>query len=204
VKPLSTAFLTATAIAQSPPFTMFEGVATSPWLGYVAAVQYGNTSVAVNSAAWCEQLVHAYAPAGTPAQIPSFGWEPTVGHQIVLATEGLRCQPFPPFQPYFQAGSYVPIFGVSFTNFGLPAYVPGGAAFWDELWLDAPSASFFLPPYQRTDPWTGPPHDIFYATIDVPNDPQLVGTVLWVQSFRPDPLNGWIYASRTLGLWLQP
>jgi hypothetical protein len=204
VKFLAAAILSATAIAQSPPFSYYQNLTTSPRLGYIAAAQLGNLSTQVNSGAWCEQDTYAYTPAGTATATASYGWQPTIGHQIVLVSEGYRCQPFPPFQAYFPAGTYVPVFGVSFTNFGVHPPIYGADPNWNLLHLDAASASFFLPPYQRIEQFSIPPHDLFFATIDVPNDPQLVGTVLWVQSFRNDPfLSSW-FASRCLGLWLQP
>lgn len=194
--------LAAALPAQSPPFSTAINLATSPRLGWVANVQAGNQSFAIGSAAWCEQDVFTYTPAGTAVHMGQWGWSPTIGNQIVFATEGLRCQPFPPFQPFFPVGSYVPMLGISFTNTQPSVPVAGAHPAWGQMQLDVATAVFVVPPYVAQIA-NGMVYERFLATIDVPGDPNLIGTVLHYQAFRLDPFTGQWFASRTFGLWLQ-
>lgn len=195
--------LAVSAAGQSPPFSYYQNVATTPRLGWVANIQLGNPSQSLTGVTWCEQDLLAYTPYGTAVNMgPQWGLSPTTGNQIVLATEGYRCQPFPQFQPFFPVGSYVPLMGVSFANYGPSPLLPNAHPSWGRMQLEPTSVSFFVPPFQIVLQSTMF-YDRFLATIDVPADPQLVGTVLYCQAYRVDPFSGLTFAGRTLGLWLQ-
>lgn len=189
--------------AQSPPFSYVQNITTTPRLGWVANIQLGNQSQVLTNVTWCEQDILAYTPYGTAIDMGfQWGLSPTVGNQIVLATEGYRCQPFPQFQPFFPVGSYVPLMGVSFTNYATSPLIPGAHPLWARMQLEQSSVSFFVPPFRVVLQATMP-YERFLATIDVPADPLLVGTVLYYQAYRVDPFTGQTFAGRTMGLWLQ-
>lgn len=194
--------LAAALPAQSPPFSTAINLATTPRLGYIAGTQGGNPTLLMQPCCWCEQDLYAWTLPGTASLLPNFGWHPSVGHQIVIATEGYRCQPFPAFQPFFPVGSYVPLLGVSFPNPGLNRWLPGGAPFWSVLHLDPASETYLVPPYVVVD--YGPQaYQRWLATIDVPGDPVLAGTELWMQAFRDDPYVGGVFASRAIAMILR-
>lgn len=188
------ALMATAALAQSPPFAYGIGPTTTGRLGYIWGTQVGNTSLSLLPIVACEQDIYAWTPAGTAVVTCCWGLAPTIGHQVVIATEALSCSPPPTYHP---TGSYTPIMGVSFPG-GSGLVLPNAHPNWSVMDLDSATASFFVPAYTAVGA-----HTRWIATLDVPLDPLLIGVELAYQAYRVDPLTGQVFAGRTLAIGWQ-
>jgi hypothetical protein len=204
LKSLAIPILLASALsAQTAPFTMtVPGVANgvSEYLGRPFGLQNGNLNSVSHNPNPMEQWIWAYTQqaGATIVNWPNYWWEPKIGFQIVIGTMA-RTNSIP--NVFYAPNTYVPLIGMGANALSILSFADNN---WNMLHIDTNTAIIGTPGWVNVFSYQlGYTTDVFYSTIDVPYDPTLIGTALWLQASRVDPSNSLLHLSRGLRLTLQ-